>query len=172
DASLEYGRNTTPESGLFYIGSAQARSRFAAFCREMATTSGEPAPSLRPLGAELDGLESDLLAAYRPPASIDKHREFIIASSALKAARELDAAGLRYGALLRYLQAAQRVAPLRAEAAPPDLAGLPKRLAAFEPRLSEGGVDHSIGRLYLETAQANIVSGGPPGANPAFAAAI
>ena len=70
---------------------------------------------MRRLSDELDALEGELLSAYKPPASIDRHREFIAASSTLKEARELDAAGLSYGALLRYLQAVLRVAPADGE---------------------------------------------------------
>jgi hypothetical protein len=162
DTSLEYGRATMPWSGLFYLGVAQAQRDFVSFCRTLSQRTDLAAPPMRSLAAELDALEADLLRAYRPPASIDRHSEFIGASAALKEARELDAAGLRYGALLRYLQAAMRIDPLRPDAQAPDPEGLPKRLEAFESRLRQGGVDHSIGRLYLETAQAN----------PAFAEAI
>ena len=38
-------------------------------------------------------IEDELLAAYRPPTSIDSHPIFIRASALLKEARELDAAG-------------------------------------------------------------------------------
>jgi hypothetical protein len=172
DTSLEYGRATMPWNGFFYLGVAQAQVDFLSFCRTLSARTDLKAPPIRSIAAELDALEGDLLEAYRPPASIDRHSEFISASAALKEARELDAAGLRYGALLRYLQAAMRIGPLRPDAPAPDLAGLPKRLEAFESRLLQGGVDHSIGRLYLETAQANLVAGAPPAANPAFAEAI
>jgi len=162
DTSLEYGRATMPWSGFFYLGVAQAQRDFVAFCRTLSERTDLEAPPLRSLAPELDALEADLLKAYRPPASIDRHSEFIGASAALKEARELDAAGLRYGALLRYLQAAMRVFTLRADAPAPDPEGLPARLEALDTRLRTGKVDHSIGRLYLETAQAN----------PAFAEAI
>jgi hypothetical protein len=162
DTSLDYGRATMPWSGLFYLGVAQAQRDFVTFCRTISARTDLKAPKVRSLAVELDALEADLLRAYRPPASIDRHSEFIGASAALKEARELDAAGLRYGALLRYLQASMRIDPLRPDPPQPDPAGLPKRLEAFESRLRQGGVDHSIGRLYLETAQAN----------PAFAEAI
>jgi len=171
DTSLEYGRATGAWSGFFYLGVAQAQADFVSFCRSLSTRTELQPPKVRSIAAELDALEADLLKAYRPPASIERHAEFISASAALKEARELDAAGLRYGALLRYLQAAMRIDPLRSGAKPPDPTELPKQLEAFESRLNQGGVDHSIGRLYLETAQSNLAAGGA-GANPAFAAAI
>jgi hypothetical protein len=171
EASLEYGRNTTPDSGLFYLGAAQAQREFAGFCRGLSSPSPRRPPPVRGLQAELDGLEAELLAAYRPPASIDKHGEFIAASSTVKEARELDAAGLRYGALLRYLQAAQRLAPLRP--APPrrDDGALTTRLSELEARLSAGDLDHSLGRLFLESAQAD-ASGASTGTSPVTAAAV
>ena len=117
-ASLEYGRNTTPDNGLVYLGNAAGQRDAVEFARSLSTPSSLQAPPVRSLHGELEALESDLLKAYRPPASIDQHGAFINASSLLKEARELDAAGLRYGALLRYLQAAKLVAPLRQGGSP------------------------------------------------------
>ena len=93
DASLEYERNTMPDAGYFYLGLAKAQSDFAGFCRTLSKPSGLRPPPLRSVAPELDALEGELLAAYRPPASIDRHSDFIAASAALKEARELDAAG-------------------------------------------------------------------------------
>jgi hypothetical protein len=155
DASLEYGRNTMPDSGLFYLGAARAARAFAGLARRLSVPSPLKAPALRALGPELDALEAEMLGAYRPPLSIDKHREFIGASSALKEARELDAAGLRHGALLRYLLAAMRFASLRAPT-PTAAPALAEGLRSFEPRLHAAGVDHSLGRLFQEAAQADL----------------
>lgn len=119
DASLEYARATSPQYGLFYIGNAAAQRDFVAFCRTLSEPRTAGGPPLRSLESDLDALETELLAAYRPPASIDRHSEFIRASATLKEARELDQAGLRYGALLRYLQAAQALGPLRGASSPP-----------------------------------------------------
>lgn len=170
EASLEYGRSTMPEDGLFYLGSAQGQQELAAFMRKLSEPSSRRLPPVRALGPELDALEAELLAAYRPPASIDRHGEFIVASSMVKEARELDAAGLRYGALFRYLRAAQQIAPLRT-APPPETEALAARLRAMEERLGAGDVDHSLGRLFLESAQADLAATAP-GASPATAAAI
>ncbi len=151
EASLEYGRNTMPGQGLYYLGNAQAQRELVDFLRTLPEPSSSRAvspPSLRSLRPELDALEADLLAAYRPPSSIDRHGEFIVASSTLKEARELDAAGLRYGAMLRYLQAARRIAPLRQPS--PRLADSKQD---WQARLAAGDVDHSIGRLFLEISQ-------------------
>jgi hypothetical protein len=157
DASLDYGRSTTPESGLYYLGAARAQQEWVSFLASLASPLRLAPPRVRPLDGELDALRAELLAAYRPPASIDRHRDFIGASAALKEARELAAARLDHGALLRYLQAVQRTAPLRAPAgAPADPAALKARLADFGRQLSQGGVDHSIGRLFLEAAESDL----------------
>src|SRR5262249_51528106 len=105
DASLEYGRNTVFTSGLYYLATAQAQQEFADLARTMAAPAMRVAPALRALDVEIGALQKELLLAYRPPASIDRHDDFIAADSLVNEARQLNQAGLRYGALLRYLQA-------------------------------------------------------------------
>lgn len=162
EASLDYGQNTVLDAGLYYIGSALAQRELSQLLRSLTAPAPAP-PPLRPLGPELGALEAEILAAYRPPASIERHADFIRASAALKEARELDALGLRHGALLRYLQSLQRFAPARsASAAPADAAReatLAAQLRQYGERLSTPAVDHTIGRLFLETAQALALPG-------------
>jgi hypothetical protein len=173
DASLEYGRNTMAEAGFFYLASARAQKDFVGFVRSLSRPphGGGRAPALRSLEPEIHALEGELLAMYRPPASIDRHGEFISASSTLKEAAELDGWGLRCGALLRYLQAALRVDALRSPA--PALEGekLTARLAELDGRLDAGGRDDSIGRLFLESAQGDLAHL-EAGKKPEAAAAI
>jgi hypothetical protein len=159
-----------PDSGLYYLGSAQAQRDFLAFAPTLSEPWRGNPPPVRSLAAELDALQAEMLVLYRPPLSIDRHPQFITASSLVKEARELDASSLRYGALLRYLMAAYRLAPLRA--APPVLeaAALAAELGRFEARLSDAGVDHSLGRLFLELAQAEAET--PAGAANASAIAL
>jgi len=156
DASVEYGRNTMPDSGLFYVGAARAQVEFAALARSLSVRSGLRAPAVRAIDGELRALESEMLAVYRPPLSIDKHPEFIGASAALKEAKELNAAGLRYGALLRYLQAAVRFAPLRPGVVDPESATIAEKLRSLRARLEARGVDHSVGRMMLEVGEAEL----------------
>ncbi len=172
EASVEYGRATVFDSGLYYIGSAFAQSELPGVLAGLSDGAKPlPAPPLRALEPELAALESEILAAYRPPASLDRHADFIRASSAVKEARELDALGLRYGALLRYLQAVQRFAPVRAGAAQASGASaFERRVAEHDERLRSSGRDDSIGRLFLETAQA--LAGPGEGRDPALANAI
>ena len=169
-ASLEYGRNTEPQYGLYYLGAAQAHRKFLDVARALPSSTALRAPALRALKAEIDALQGDLLAAYQPPAAIERHSEFIVASAALKEARELDAAGRRHAALLRYLQAAQRVAALRAGTASANAAELKRRLEESAARF-DSGADHSVGRFFIERAQSALGSSTTP-AGESVAAAI
>lgn len=153
EASLEYGQSTMASTGLFYIGATLGHRDFVTFCRSLATAEARRAPPLRSLARELTALQDTMLRAYRPPASVDRHPEFIAASAALKEARELDARGLRHGALLRYLQAVARTAPLLATGPPPAHGVVAGDLAAFRSRVSDRAVDHGIGRLFVEMAE-------------------
>jgi hypothetical protein len=162
-ASLEYGRSTTPDSGLFYLGAAEAQRDFVALVRRLSLPSGPPPPALPGLQAGLEALQADVLAAYQPPASVEKHPEFITTSALIKEARELAAAGAPYGALMKYLQAAVRFAAVRGLAAS-DVPAVSAELARFEPRLRSGTVDHSIGRLWLEYAEADLAEHATDGA--------
>jgi hypothetical protein len=168
DASLEYGRATMPEYGLYYLGSARSAGETVDFCRSLSEPAAGAAPPVRSVRGEIEALEGELLAAYQPPLSVDRHPDFIAASSQLKEARELDEVGLAHGALLRYLQAAQRFFPLRPAKAP-DAEELARQIRGLEGRLSAGGVDHSLGRLFLERAQ-EALAASPP--ETAVAAAI
>jgi hypothetical protein len=173
DASLEQGRNTTPEEGLSYLGTAEALRQLVAFCRTLdGAFPSDRQPRLRALDAELDAMEIEVVAAYRPPSSVAHHGAFIGAGSMLKEARELNAAGLRYGALLRYLQAALVVRQLRAAPPVPDRAALVGRLRESEARLDAGELDHSIGSLFLEIAQAHLAAVAPRGSDVTAAAIV
>jgi len=156
DASLEYGRATAAESGLYYLGEAFAQHRMVELYRSLREPEERPEPMFRALGAELEALQGEMLAVYRPPVSIDRHGEFIGASAALKEARELDAAAMPRGALLRYLQATLRLQPLLASPPVFDAVATPAKLRAFEERLAAANVDHSIGRLFLEVAGSDL----------------
>jgi hypothetical protein len=165
DASRPYSRDNSLMSGLFYLGVAQAQRDLVAFCRVLSVPTSLRPPPVRSIRPEIDALQAEMLALYKPPASIDHHPEFISASSVLKEARELDEAGLRYGALLRYLLAVQRFSALRQ---PPAVAGdaLAEALRDFDARLSRGDVDHSIGRVMFEAAQSDIASAAPGAPTP------
>jgi hypothetical protein len=154
DASLAYGRNTTPQSGLAYIGIAQAHREIGELAASIVPEDGRRAPRLRSLRPDVDALQAELLTAYRPPASIENHPDFIATSALLKEARELDAAGLPYGALYRYLQAAMRYGMLtRTPEAARSRTGLDARIAEARARASAGRTDHSLAVLFVERAE-------------------
>ena len=153
DSSLEYGRNTIPGEGLFYLGLAHAQREFASLAGGLLPRAASADPALRSLEPEIDALETRLLEAYRPPAAIEKHGDFIAASAVLKEARELDAAGRRYGALLKYLQAVQRIAALSPSAPVSSENNVQENLRRLGARLAQSGRDDSIGELFVETAE-------------------
>ena len=169
-ASLEYGRNTEPQYGLYYLGAAHAQRGFVDILHALPAPPPSSAPPLRSLRPDIDALQSRLLAAYRPPASIERHGEFIVASAALKEAREQDAAGHRHAALLRYLQAAQRTAMIT-QTAPADAAAVGSNLEEFRARL-QGDADHSIARFFVERAEAALAAPGEEAAAAAIASEV
>ncbi|HEX3583582.1 MAG TPA: hypothetical protein VH087_17575 [Thermoanaerobaculia bacterium] len=159
-ASLDFARSTTPESGFGYLGRAHGEESLIAFLRTLSTGSHVPAPPLRALSPDIDSLQHILLGAYHPPASINQHDEFIAASAVLKEARELDEAGLRYGALFRFLDAAQRTGQLAGT--PGAVSDLRAHLAKWRERLGAMPGDQSIAQLFLEFADADLETGQAP----------
>jgi hypothetical protein len=173
-ASREYGLASGIDPGLYYIGMGKGQLAFAEFCRGLGEPAAGAEPKLRSLAPDIDAFERRLLAAYAPPASIDRHGDFIGASSSLKEARELDAAGLRYGALLRLLQATLRMAPHPASPpVPADEAVIGAKLAAARASFAKDGVDHSIAKIFVESAEGDLeAAAAKPGTPPSVAAAI
>jgi hypothetical protein len=109
---------------------------------------------LRSLRTDIDSLDRAVLATYKPPASIDSHPQFIGVSALVKEARELDAAGLREGALIRYLESALRFAQIGAKPLP--RTDIEARLREFAPRVRDRAMDHSIAEIYLEAAESDL----------------
>lgn len=152
-ASLDYGRNTAPDYGLYYLGEARAERELLALLAAMPRRPAEqPALAPRAVDAEIAELRDELLAAYIPPRSIDSHDLFIRISSLLKEADELSALESRYGALLRLLDARARFSrfmhPGRTLSGEEAL----RRGEAVSARLDESPRDTSLQRLFLETA--------------------
>ena len=156
DASLEYGRSTMADSGFFYLGAAQAERKFIDLARSMSQKTTKRPPAVRAIDAELEAVEHDLLDIYRPPMSIDRHPEFIGAGAALKEARELNAAGLRYGAMVRYMEALRRTGQLRGKAL--NRGDAVTQLRQWQARVADRNVDHSIAQVYIESAQSDLAA--------------
>ena len=173
EASLDYGRNTAPEYGLFYLGSAQAERDFVALVaglpRRPATL---PALEPRDVSGEIAATRDELLAAYVPPRSIDNHPLFIRISALLKEADELSAAGARYGALLRLLDARARLGRLLHPGRAISADEAARRGAAFAARLEESPRDTSLQRLFLETALFSAADPDPAKGGGEIAAAV
>jgi hypothetical protein len=151
DASLEYGRNTTPEYGYFYLGLSKAQLDFTDVLSKVERDGLGAAPDFPGLLNQIDRLEDELLAAYKPPASIDQHPTFIRASAMIKQARELYAANLKHGAIYRLLQAQQAMAKVTDPgiSVPPEQFN--SKMQEANQRLS-GNQDHSIARIFVERA--------------------
>jgi len=163
-----YGLNTTVPDGLIYLGLAPAQLDFAIFSRGLRLGPAAGAPRLRPLGPELARAEAETLEAYRRAEAAagqanQQQPLFNGVNSTLKLAGELNRAGLHAGALHKYLDAVLMLG--RAVAAPPDADELPRlqaRAREYEKRLRDAGADHSLGLLYLESAQASLAAAPDP----------
>lgn len=154
-ASREYARASSLDDGLFYLGGALAQRDLVDLCARIVTPPPGRPLALPRLGSRIDALEAELLGRYCPPASLERHREFILANAAIKESRELEAAGLAEGALLVYLEAVRAAAELPGPEAAPGPAS-EDELAALDARLREGGRDHGVGRLVLEIAMGEL----------------
>jgi hypothetical protein len=163
-ASLPYAEDASLESGLFYLGDAQAAGRFGAFCRTLKFDSAGDPPALRSIAPEMDRFERDVLTLY-DQADATARRGFIAVNVAMKIARERDAAGDHPAALLQYLLARQQLGLMVTTAPATETAA---KLAAFSKAL--GAMDHSIAQLFMEMAAAGLESQDAPG--PRGAAAI
>jgi hypothetical protein len=156
NAGLEYAKSTTPDSGLYYLGLAYAEIELFEFCARGSARETPPSPAARSLAPELDRLDHELLALYRPPFSIDRHAEFITAAGTLKEARELDDARLFHGALLRYLQTRQRLAGLGAAST---AAEIEARVRDTSARLAALNFDHAIVAAFRERTEEALEAG-------------
>jgi hypothetical protein len=118
---------------LFYGAQGLELGRIAAFTSTLRfplPPPPEPWSAAAVTGA-VDAYERELIAAYRPPVSRDRHPQFIAASAALKTAREVAAAGSAEGALWAYLKARRFGAAItRAGEAVPTVEALRASLAS------------------------------------------
>ena len=150
EASLEYGRNTTSEYGYFYLGLSRAQVDFVELLAKLKQTNAPRVPEFPGLSSAIDKLEDELLAAYKPPASIEHHPTFIRASSMIKHARELHNANLKFGALYRLLQARQVLSMVTDSGVTMTPDEINVRNREFQEKLQTG--DHSIAGIFMERA--------------------
>ena len=172
-ASLDYGRNTAPEYGLFYLGAAKAQRDFVALVAGLPRRPAELAAlSPRKVTGEIAALRDELLTAYAPPLSIDSHPVFIRISALLKEADELTAAGSYYGALLRLQDARARFARLTHPGRSLSAEEAARRGNVLAAGLDRSPRDSSLQRLFLETALFQAADPDPATGGGEIAAAI
>jgi hypothetical protein len=158
NASRAYASVTAPEYGFYYLGQAQAAAGVAQFATRLPLRSQVAPAPLRSVLPELQKLQNEVLAAFQPPRSIDKHPEFIRLNATLKLANELDQAKLYAGALYQYLAASELFAVM--EAAEPDNGkqeGLKSRIAKLKAEVGANR-DDSIAQIFLQRADGFIAT--------------
>ena len=155
-----YGLNTTLNDGLYYLGLSPALLDYALFCQSLTFGRASPELKLAPLGDALAGLESETLRSFRRAEADGQYQQndsrrlrYIRANVTLKMAAELNREQRTAGAFHKYLEAMLYLG-LADDAPPGDLPRLKSQSEAFAARLHDPKVDHSIGRLYWEMAQA------------------
>ena len=142
---------TRPNDGLFYLGQAQSQAAFSRLCASLNLPRPGRPLGLRSLLPELQSLQEKTNAAFQPPRSIEQHSRFIALNSAIKLARELDAAKFYAGALYQYLEAVRHYTLLDPSAPSADLPGLRSKLDASSE-------DASIAQIFLERGESDAVT--------------
>lgn len=152
EASLEYGKSTVPDAGLYYLGSALGQLDFTRFCGTLPHDSAFQPVNFPSLATEVDAFEDQVLLAYKPPASIDSHPIFIRTSAMIKQSRELYDQGFQNGALYRYLDARLRFARLTFAGQTMTSDEANAEAKAVLEKLDQVPKDNSIARLFVEMA--------------------
>jgi hypothetical protein len=167
-----YGLNTTIDDGLYYLGLSPALLDYALFCQSLKFGQAPQAAfKLAPLSDALAGLESETLRSFRRAEADGQYQQndtqrlrYIRANVTLKMASELNREKRTAGAFHKYLEATLYLG-LADNPTPGDITRLKSQSEAFATRLKDSKVDHSIGRLYWEMAQAALrrAEEAPPG---------
>jgi hypothetical protein len=150
DASIEYGKATEATYGMFYLGSAVAQYDFTQVCKTLKATETYKPIAIGNFQTEIESFEDVVLAAYKPPVSIDQHPIFIRVSAMIKQAHELYDAGSYYGAFYRYLEARYRYFRALEPGQPINAEEAAARAQEFEKRFNQNSDDDSLGRLFVE----------------------
>jgi hypothetical protein len=153
EASRAYASVTDAKAGYYYLGEAKAQAEFAKFCYSLDLPMEGAAFSGHSIQPQTERLQEQINAAFVPPRSIERHRDFIMLNSTLKVASELDAAKLYAGALYLYLSSVQQLARLNAGSEIPAKPNLEQGIAEAHTRLGAGKGDDSIARLFVQRAE-------------------
>ena len=158
NASRAYASVTDPQYGFYYLGQAKAAAGIAQFAEHLPLHSLRKPITLRSVLPELQELQNNVLAAFQPPRSIDKHPEFIRLNATLKLANELDQAKLYAGALYQYLAATELFAVMEMpEPDAPAQARFRERITRWRGERNTGR-DDSIAEIFLQRADGFIAS--------------
>jgi hypothetical protein len=116
DASVTYGRVTSPLFGLYYLAEADASRKYAEFVRSIEFGGAEEQiPTPQALAAVAEELQRDMLAGFKKDPN---GRSMVGASARMKEAREM-IDGRRYaGATLALLEARLEISRQAGPAAP------------------------------------------------------
>jgi len=152
-----------PPTGLYYLGNAKASLESAQLAHSVDFPSAGKASPERSIISDILVLQNEVLAAYKPPRSIDRHSDFIRINGAIKYARELDDAKLYRGAMYQYLEAVRSFADLKAEGDPKSNAELKAEAARYRTKIESQKSDVSIAELLLEKAEYRLANAGPEG---------
>lgn len=160
DAGAPYAAATRIPFGLYFIGRGRGAAEFAVLCPTLNLNTTKSPPRDRSIRPELQALQTRVIAAYQPPASIDHHNEFIQINAAIKAAKELDSAKSYFGSLYMYLKAVQLFAELSATTpAAREADQLAAKAAKLHKSLAKASDDESVGEFLLQKAEAAIEKG-------------
>ena len=167
EASRAYATVTSADSGYFYLGQATADEDFARFVHGLGVKSKSAGFAPRSIVPEIQKLQDKINAAFVPPRSIEKHKDFIHLNSTLKLAGELDAAQLYAGALYQYLQAVIQFELLDAKDVGADQqTALRDQIAAARKKVEGSRSDDSLAQMFVERAETLIGNKGGKEASP------
>ena len=71
--ALNMAKLLKPTYGMFYLGSAQGQYDFTQFCKTLRSRNTYKPVTIGNFENEIESFEDTVLAAYKPPASIDQH---------------------------------------------------------------------------------------------------
>ncbi|MFT5051568.1 MAG: hypothetical protein ACI8QZ_002987 [Chlamydiales bacterium] len=151
-----HGAQTRLSNGTYYLAVGRSYEHQARFLASLPWSApASPVQELPGLASYLDRLDADITELYVPPISITRHPEFIKTSAKLKLARQLFDEGAILGALELGLETRAGLGRLQDRGAI-STEWLQESVEEYLARMDEQGVDHSLGRMLLDRAQAGL----------------
>jgi hypothetical protein len=140
------------DAGYAYLGQARAAMELSDLCFALREPSHKKPPEFN-VSAALETLQQRVNELFVPPASIEKHSDFIRLNATLKQATELETANLHAGAYYQYLRAVLQTNALLPHTKEIPQDSLHKKLAAHKRELMASAKDDSIAELFLQRAE-------------------